>query len=276
MTVTRHGERRADPAWLARAWSGQRSRLLILTPGGGFAQQAGGPRWVTPAGSGVALPDSCYLGSDAGTDYFSATGPVSAAVTLRELEVELDPDQRDLVLHAVALARWHAAQPRCPQCGGVTVPEQGGHVRRCPADCLALFPRQDPAVIVLVTDPARRQALLGRQPSWPTGRFSCLAGFVEAGESAEQAVCREVAEESGVEVRDVRWWGSQPWPFPASLMLAFTAVAEPGPVRPCDGELAEIGWFSRADTRRMPPPPVHSVAAQLLVAFRDGGLTAAG
>lgn len=276
MTLARHGERRADPEWLARAWSGPRARLLLLTPDGGFAQQQGRPRWVAPAGSGVTLAQTCYLGSDAGNDYFSAIAPVAAAVTLRELAVELAADQCDLVLHAVALARWHQTQPRCPECGGVTLPEQAGHVRRCPADSLQLFPRQDPAVIVMVTDPARRQALLGRQPSWPAGRFSCLAGFVEAGESAEQAVCREVAEESGVAVRDVRWWGSQPWPFPASLMLAFTAVAEPGPVRPCDGELAEIGWFSRAQTREMPPPPVYSVAAQLLVAFRDGELTPAG
>jgi NAD+ diphosphatase len=126
---------------------------------------------------------------------------------------------------------------------------RGGSVRRCPVDASEHFPRTDPAVIMLVTDGSDR-CVLGRQAVWPPGRYSTLAGFVEPGESAEQAVVREVAEETGVQVRDVRYVSSQPWPFPSSLMLGFTAVcdadAEP---RPADGELEDARWFTRDELR---------------------------
>jgi NAD+ diphosphatase len=139
-------------------------------------------------------------------------------------------------------------------------------VRRCPEDGSEHFPRTDPAMIVLVTDGGDR-ALLGRQAVWPAGRYSTLAGFVEPGESAEQAVVREVKEETGVDVREVRYSSSQPWPFPASLMLGFTATCDPGAVpEPQDGELEDARWFTRDELRdgsAMLPTPV-SIAYKLI------------
>ncbi len=121
-----------------------------------------------------------------------------------------------------------------------------GHVRRCPTDGSEHFPRTDPAVIVLVTDDDDR-CLLGRQDGWPTGWFSTLAGFVEPGESPEQAVVREVAEETGVVVTACSYAGSQPWPFPSSLMLGYYARAAGAEPRPDGVELSEAHWYSRDD-----------------------------
>jgi NAD+ diphosphatase len=150
-------------------------------------------------------------------------------------------------VHAVGLVNWHAAHPRCARCGAATAVVRGGSVRRCPEDGSEHFPRTDPAVIVLVTDGADR-CVLGRQAVWPAGRYSTLAGFVEPGESAEQAVAREVAEEAALQVRDVRYVASQPWPFPSSLMLGFTAVCDAGAVpRAGDEELEDVRWFDRAE-----------------------------
>lgn len=138
-----------------------------------------------------------------------------------------------------------------------------------PVDGSIHFPRTDPAVIALVTSPDRARAVLGRQPSWPRGRHSCLAGFVEPGESAEQAVVREVAEESGLQVRDVRGAQSQPWPFPASLMLAFTAVADDAAVpRAADDELEDVRWFTREQAREeIRLPPAVSIASRLIAGW---------
>jgi len=126
---------------------------------------------------------------------------------------------------------------------------RGGSARRCPADASLHFPRTDPAMIVLVHDGGDR-CVLGRQAVWPAGRFSTLAGFVEPGESAEQSVVREVAEETGLVVDTVEYVASQPWPFPASLMLGFRARCDPDAVpHPVDGELEEARWFTRDQVR---------------------------
>ena len=168
------------------------------------------------------------------------------------------------------MAEWHRTHGHCPRCGAATVVESAGWVRRCPVDGSSHFPRTDPAVIVLISDPSGDRALLGRQPSWPAGRYSCLAGFVEPGESAEAAVVREVREEAGVTVTDVRAAGSQPWPFPQSLMMGFTAVADPEaePVT-SDDELEDVRWFSRDDVRAgaiIPPGPI-SIANRLVAGW---------
>lgn len=236
--------------------------MLTVDDAGGVAADHGALRLVAPADSQLDLAQACYLGSDAEHDYFS--GPGTGGPSLRELAGGLDEAARGLALHAVALANWHRTHRFCPRCGGPTRPEQGGHARRCARDASLHFPRQDPAVIMLVTDPAGRQAVLGRQVAWPPGRFSCLAGFVDAGETAEEAVVRECAEEAGLAVREVRWWGSQPWPFPGSLMLGFTAVADPAVLRPGDHELAEVAWFTRAEVRRLVGPPAQTIAGRLI------------
>src|SRR5262249_48347826 len=151
------------------------------------------------------------------------------------------------LVHAVALANWHARHRFCPNCGHETEVASAGHVRRCPSCGLEHYPRTDPAVIVLVTD-ADDRALLGHNPAWPPGRVSTLAGLVEPGESAEMAVVREIAEEAGVVLTDVTYLGSQPWPFPWSLMLGFTARAvDPGTTRPDGEEISELRWFTREE-----------------------------
>ncbi|MCU1432946.1 MAG: diphosphatase, partial [Actinotalea sp.] len=162
--------------------------------------------------------------------------------TLREVGDALGDRDAGLAVSAVGLSAWHDRHPRCPLCGAATTAVQAGWVRRCTADGSDHYPRTDPAVIMAVTDVDGR-LLLGHGAAWPDARFSTLAGYVEPGESLEGAVRREVAEEAGVVVGEVTYRGSQPWPFPASLMLAFTARAETTEVVVDGVELTEARWF---------------------------------
>jgi len=150
-----------------------------------------------------------------------------------------------LLAYARGLAYWHSRHRFCGVCGSPTIGAEAGHVRICisPECKTHHFPRTDPAVIMLVTDGDKM--LLGRQAVWPKGMYSTLAGFVEPGESLEEAVAREVKEESGVDVTDVTYHSSQPWPFPASIMLGFYATATGQEVRLNDKELEDARWFSR-------------------------------
>jgi NADH pyrophosphatase NudC (nudix superfamily) len=189
---------------------------------------------------------------------------------LREAAALLNDRDAGLFTHAVALANWHATHTHCPRCGTPTVTVAAGHAQRCPADGSEHFPRIDPAVIMLVTDPDDR-CLLARNRRWPERRVSILAGFVEPGEAAEQAVAREVEEETGIVVTRVRYVGSQPWPMPQSLMLGFRAAAAGElDLRVDDDEIAEAHWYSREELRRalaareiLLPPPV-SIAHRLI------------
>jgi NAD+ diphosphatase len=192
---------------------------------------------------------------------------------LREVGALLDDLDAGLLTTAVALARWHDRHPRCSVCGEPTDLAHGGWIRRCPADDSEHFPRTDPAVIMLVHDGADR-CVLGRQASWPPGRYSILAGFVEPGESAEAAVVREVDEEVGLAVTGVAYAGSQPWPFPSSLMLGYTAVAVGDLTLSLrDGELADALWVSRAELQagalRLPPPV--SIAHRIITDWLAAG-----
>ncbi|WP_069387314.1 NAD(+) diphosphatase [Cellulosimicrobium cellulans] len=170
---------------------------------------------------------------------------------LRELSPRLDPSQAALATEAVALAAWHAVHERCPRCGEPTTLESAGWTRRCVAQGTELYPRTDPAVIMAVVhDGPEERLLLGHAAHWPERRFSTLAGYVEPGESLENAVRREVREEVGVEVGDVAYRGSQPWPFPASLMVGFVARARTTELRPDGVELTDARWFTRAELER--------------------------
>lgn len=170
---------------------------------------------------------------------------------LRDLGPVLPPEDTALLVTAQSVGLWHRDHPRCPQCGHPTEVIRSGWARQCPNDASLHFPRTDPAIIVAVTDgnadPARERLLLGRSALWRGNRFSTLAGFVEPGESLEQAVVREVAEEAGLLVEDVDYLGSQPWPFPRSLMLGCRAVARPGAAVPDGQEILELRWFTRAE-----------------------------
>ena len=189
---------------------------------------------------------------------------------LRPLLTELPEAEAAVLACARALVIWRARHRHCGVCGALTAARNAGHSRKCAnPECGAeFFPRIDPAVIVLVCD--GDQVLLGRQASWPPGRYSALAGFVEPGESLEDTVVREVHEEAGVRAGEVRYFASQPWPFPSSLMLGFHATASRhDPVR-LDGELEDARWFSAAEltslgARLLPPP--YTIARRLLDAW---------
>ena len=246
-TVDRDAETRNDADRLEREWAG--ARILVVDNGTALVD---GTDLVFVTAEAAPEGDRFYLGRDDSGPFFAVAGPLprrlgARPMGLRDVGALLPDRDAGLLVHAVGLANWHATHVRCPRCGAPTVSTRGGSVRTCTVDGTDHFPRTDPAVIMLVTDGADR-ALLGRQAVWPAGRFSTLAGFVEPGESAEQAVVREVAEETAVAVRDVRYVSSQPWPFPASLMQGFTAVADGDATPfPQDGELDDARWFTRAE-----------------------------
>ncbi len=245
----RSAHRRSDTEWLAAAWAD--ALVLQVDPTGAVPTRAGSDR-VELAYVGTdevdQLAERTFLGEYEGGAYFSVpVGVQDGWSGLRQLGGALSELDGGLLTAATALTQWHRLHPRCPRCGAPTHPVSAGWARQCPVDDSLHFPRTDPAVIMLIHDGADR-VVLGRQASWPAGRFSILAGFVEAGESAEAAVVREVREEVGIDITDVEYHSSQPWPFPASLMLGFTArVTGDATLRPEDDELAEAAWFTREE-----------------------------
>jgi NAD+ diphosphatase len=192
---------------------------------------------------------------------------------LRNVAAMLPSDQAGMLSYARALITWRRTHRFCGRCGTRTLPAKGGHVLVCtnPTCRHEQFPRIDPAIIVLVTDGER--ALLGRQASWPVGRYSTIAGFVEPGESLEDAVAREVIEETGVRVDRIEYHSSQPWPFPSSLMLGFSAHALTDEVHLKDQELEDARWFTRSDIREGVPllPPPVSISYRLIESWFDAG-----
>ncbi len=209
--VDRATARRSDTEWLAAAWADPGTRVVVVEDGRALVRSGPGTKelvFVSPAEAPEGVRFLLGVASDE-TVYFGVAGPLPEAgsqaglppgvrpVSLREAGPLLSDRDVGLMTHAVGLANWHAVHTHCPRCGAVTVPEQAGHSRRCPVDGSEHFPRLDPAVIMLVTDPDDR-CLLARNAQWPERRVSILAGFVEPGESAEQAVAREVLEETGI------------------------------------------------------------------------------
>jgi NAD+ diphosphatase len=289
-TLDRATEHRTDPEWLARAWADPGSRVLVVDHGRALV------RFGPPQPELVLIPPAqapegphYLLGVDGeGRAYFSVRSPLptepapdgARPADLRQSGALLGDRDSGLLTHAVALDNWHATHKHCPRCGALTDVVTGGHSRVCPVDGSEHFPRTDPAVITLVTDAADR-ALLARNTSWPEHRVSILAGFVDPGESAEQAVVREVAEETGVVVGEVRYLGSQPWPMPRSLMLGFWArAAGRQPIHVDEEEIAEAHWFSRDGLRasmaageiRLPPPV--SIAHRIIESWYGAELPA--
>jgi NAD+ diphosphatase len=197
---------------------------------------------------------------------------VHAVLGLREVAPLLSQSEGALLAYAGGILSWHRRHRFCGVCGSETRSTQGGHVRACTNEnCKEPhFPRTDPAVIMLVTDGER--SLLGRQGSWPANVYSTLAGFVEPGESLEEAVRREVYEETSVELEEVRYHSSQPWPFPSSLMLGFTARAKSTEIRLQRDELEDARWFTREQVRRregIELPSSISIARRLIEDWLD-------
>jgi NAD+ diphosphatase len=194
-------------------------------------------------------PDAGSRGRVRTAHRHAAAADLGDRVDLRTAGAALDALGAGLFVTAAAVLNWHDAAGFCPRDGSPTRPADAGWHRICAAHGHEEYPRTDPAVICLVHDGVDR-VLIARQPVWPKGRFSVLAGFVEAGESLEACVAREVHEEVGAEVSDIRYLGSQAWPFPRSLMIGFHALADPDvPLRPADGEIAEARWITRAELR---------------------------
>jgi NAD+ diphosphatase len=258
--LDRAAHRRTDEAWLLSAW--KRARVVVIDDGHVLVRGEDPPELVLIDAADAPAGERFFLGEEPdGTVYFAVAAdaePVKGArrVTLRQVGDTLADLPAGLFITAVALANWHARHPYSPLSGKLTVPGQGGWVRVTEDGEETLWPRTDPAVIMLVHDGVEGpegRCLLGHNAQWKAlgstvPRFSTLAGFVEPGESAEMAVAREVLEEVGVEVSAVTYVASQPWPFPGSLMLGYQAVAPIGARITVDPEeILEGRWFSRTE-----------------------------
>ncbi len=216
------------------------------------------------------------LGDDGERIVFATSVPeLTSGYTLREAGPLLPVVEAELIAMAAALAAWHRVAQYCPTCGTHTNVSSGGTSRWCPSCEKDIFPRTDPAIIVAITD-AEDRLLLARQGVWAAGRHSVLAGFVEAGEALEQTVHREVLEESGLQVEDVTYFGSQPWPFPRSIMLGFRARAVTTDIRVDGEEIVSGRWFTRSElleavaTGTVVLPGEASIAFRLIRNWLDG------
>ncbi len=255
--VDRSGERRKDPAWLAEAAMKPSARFIPVWKEQCLLDEAAASavlverQHIDPYIDETAL---IFLGLFRDQPVFAVPlaeidePPLAELGVFRDLRYlgsVLAADEANLVAHARALTIWHGSQVYCGRCGSTAQPDAGGNARLCTnSDCRqVIFPRVDPAIIVLVTD--GDYCLLGRQASWPEGRYSTVAGFVEPGESLEDAVRREVYEETSVRVGNVRYHSSQPWPFPSSLMLGFVAEAVSTEIVLNDAELEDARFFHR-------------------------------
>lgn len=259
------------------AWRSPDVKVLVIGGEHVPTRDGVGLRWITmdeaPEGEWI------FLGTR-GDDRYAAVmvDRVPAELepaSLRMIGPTIAPEEASLAVHAIGIAQWHRTHTFCAKCGAPSMVASAGHTRVCSQCGAHHFPRTDPAVIMLITDDQDR-ALLGRQASWPEGRFSTLAGFVEPGETLDDAVRREVLEEVGIEVGEVEYAASQPWPFPASLMLGFFGKAVSSEIQVDHDEIAEARWFTRDEVTEMTAtsdlvlPPNVSISRWLLQQWHGG------
>ena len=291
--LDRASELRSDEAALDRLWSAAKiirvSNSKLATDGKSLLFLSATEVEELIASKVFTSGDKYFLGIDTASKvaYFAwdcdevglSAGETSTEglASLRELGGTLDEFELGISMQATALSNWHRSHPHCSKCGAETKSTLGGSVRVCVKDQSQHHPRTDSAVIVLVKDKDDR-ILLGHQPIWPDGRFSTFAGFLEPGETFEQCVEREVFEESGVKVNEIKYLGSQPWPFPASIMIAFSAVVDDPSTAKADGvEITEVRWFSRDDLKSSVAdgslllPPTISVARKMIAMWFGPG-----
>src|SRR5258708_18976443 len=272
LALDRMTERRSDSAWIESLFRNPNSRLIPVWRSRSLTREGARAEAVFRSTSDVAVQNdtAMFLGLLGDGAYFATdishveeralpdvVGGRGKFVDLRAVGAVMDRQHGGLLAYARGLAHWHSRHRFCGVCGAATVSAEGGHLRRCtnPACAAEHFPRTDPAVIMLVTDGDR--CLLARNGRFPLAMYSTLAGFVEPGESLEEAVTREVYEESQIRVTDVRYQSSQPWPFPASIMLGFRARALTTDIKIDGTELIDAGWFHPPPP---PPPPPHQPA----------------
>lgn len=283
-TLDRVAEHRRNAEWVAAAWENPGSRVFVVQGGRALVSYDPEPALVFLSPGQAPEGERYLLGvDDDGSAYFAVKGTLPTVegaepAGLRRVGAVLEDRDSGLLTHAVALEHWHTTNQYCPRCGIPNELAAAGHVRVCPSDGTEQFPRVDPAVIMLIRDEQDR-VLLARGPSWPEDRRSILAGFVEPGESLEQAVVRETQEEVGLTVTDVRYMGSQPWPMPQSLMLGFFARAEGDQeLRPDAEEILDASWYTRDELKdgiesgRIVSPGPLSIAAQLIFRWYGGPL----
>lgn len=270
-----HEDRDDEQANLDR-WRNPAARMLLVDSDNQVVVQDGRIVPVPISGDRDDQHD-LLLGTVNGAPWFTrrVPGRLEGAVSARAIDVH--PLDRELWMAAVAVLAWQDTEPTCPTCGRPTRITSGGPTRVCDRGHI-LYPRTDPAVIAAVLD-SRDRIVLARQRTWPSGRCSVLAGFIEAGEPAEHALVREVAEETHLRVTSARYLWSQPWPFPRSLMLGFVARAE-GDIDVGDDELAEADFLTRDEVRQrvdsgvLRLPPTVSVARRLIDTWLAGDLPA--
>lgn len=268
--------RRGDLQWVRSAWAEENARLI--TVGSGEIEVTADGRLALARAEGeYDLHRHYLLGLLEGRPLFATITDRPGLTTLRTVLDDLRPAELQAAFAAVGLAGWHAGAQYCSRCGAPTTVIAAGRARQCTGCGRELYPRTDPAVIVAILD-AERRLLLGRQPSWAPGRHSVFAGFVEVGESLEQAVHREMAEEVGLALTDIRYLGSQPWPFPRSLMVSFLARASDPRLTIATGEIESARWFSPDELRHaiaageVTLPPLASIARRMIESWLAGEL----
>lgn len=269
-----HHRRSAD--WVANLWRADDAKLLKLDDRSRLTTNVGGSKLrMTKPFVEYDSQRHRLLGMLHGSPIFAVQALTEGEVhDFRDIGFQLTDNERDIAASAAAVANWHRAEPHCARCGGNTHVINGGFARHCDSCGAEHFPRTDPAVIVGVLDDADR-LLLGGQPSWGN-RVSVLAGFVEVGESLEQAIHREIAEEADITIAETRYFGSQPWPFPRSLMVGFFARAASTAICIDADELEHADWMSRDDVRAavaadgLSLPGASSIASRMIAAWLDG------
>ncbi|MFL6749416.1 MAG: NAD(+) diphosphatase [Sphingomicrobium sp.] len=266
---------RADPGAISALHNHPDALELVWEAGAPAIDDQGKLRWQA-----IAAKPPLFLGMNQGSPRFSSLPDGDAPATAYshfQLLSLLDADDAPIFAAALSLANWHRRHDHCSVCGATTQPNRGGWSRACGSCGAEHYPRADPVVIMLAEHDGR--LLLGRQPQYPPGRYSALAGFVEPGESIEAAVARELKEEAGVAVRDVRYLCSQPWPFPSSLMIGAWAEAIDPLVTIDTNELEDARWFSREEVlaalaqdpdASFQAPPHWAIARTLLESWVDG------
>lgn len=261
--INRHSEKRSDDKWITEQLKNDKSYFIPVN--NSLFLFEGDDNFLPVYFSITELKNFnisgwtfIFLGVENGNSYFVIDVTNEAKkiadekgkfIELRKALLHLEEFDRNILLHARAMFHWHSRHKFCGSCGSQTVSKEAGNLLVCTNENCGQnhFPRTDPAIIVLVTK--NNKCLLGHSKGWPGNRYSTLAGFVEPGETLEETVKREVFEESGIIVKNIKYFSSQPWPFPSSLMLGFTAEAENENIVINDDELESVLWFSREELK---------------------------